>query len=153
MQILTWTASRRSRRLERSRDPHRLGSESGAALEGCVPLPEVIPFSGHSPVAPVQGARIRDGLFWGERITPVLGVCRYWDRSHFEATAAVCITSEGFRLEFPSAWTVATDFLPVLDPSPTFGNHAFRITASINRLNHARMIVLEFCTLILNSWI
>jgi len=91
-------------------------------------------------------------------ITPVLRVCRYSDRSHFEATstAAVHTISEGFRLEFPYTWTVATDFLPVLDPSPTFGNHAIRITASINRMNHAWLavgILLEFCTLILNSWI
>ena len=35
------------------------------------------------------------------------------------------------------------DFLPVLEPSPTFGNHAFRITASINRMNHAWMTQLD----------
>eukprot|EP01043_Picozoa_sp_COSAG02_P062380 COSAG02_NODE_8591_length_2511_cov_9.911277_2_plen_85_part_00 len=52
-----------------------------------------------------------------------------------EVAAATLL--QGFRLEFPYARTVATDFLPVLDPSPTFGNHAFRITASINRMNHA----------------
>eukprot|EP01043_Picozoa_sp_COSAG02_P013444 COSAG02_NODE_538_length_20609_cov_7.009703_13_plen_175_part_00 len=49
------------------------------------------------------GTRIRNGLFWGGWITPVLGVCRYSDRSHFEATAAADPTSEGFRLEFPYA--------------------------------------------------
>ena len=49
------------------------------------------------------GTRIRIPLFHRGWITPVLGVCRYSDRSHFEGTAAVCITSEGFRLEFPSA--------------------------------------------------
>ena len=49
------------------------------------------------------GTRIRNGLFHRGWITPVLGVCRYSDRSHFEATAAVHTISEGFRLEFPSA--------------------------------------------------
>ena len=49
------------------------------------------------------GARIRFPLFCGGCITRAPVVCLYSDRSHFEGTAAVCITSEGFRLEFPSA--------------------------------------------------
>eukprot|EP01043_Picozoa_sp_COSAG02_P005500 COSAG02_NODE_149_length_33622_cov_118.075948_9_plen_98_part_00 len=58
-------------------------------------LPWVLPY--------YRGTRIRNGLFRRGWITPVLGVCRYSDRSHFEATAAADPTSEGFSLEFPYA--------------------------------------------------
>jgi hypothetical protein len=57
----------------------------------------------HWTIVCTGGARIRIPLFCRGWITPVLGVYRYSDLSHFEAAAAVHTISEGFRLEFPSA--------------------------------------------------